>query len=202
MAWDILILFAVTETALCLTPGPAVLLVVGHATRHGWKKAVYGALGIIAGNTVYFGMSAAGVATLVSSSDSIFLTVKVLGMIYLVYEGIRMWRAAHASVGNDTMERTSRSKLFFHGLVLQWSNPKAILFFAALLPQFIDPHRSVPLQCVLLGVTSVVIEFPILVGYAWLAHQGGRAVDQNGRFRRRMAGTVLIVVGILLGTSA
>jgi homoserine/homoserine lactone efflux protein len=94
----------------------------------------------------------------------------------------------------------SHHRLFRQGLLTQLANPKAIVYFTALLPQFIDPESGLALQLVVLGATSVLIEFPILVGYGVLAHHGGHLL-RHGRAARwidRLAGTLLIGAGIRL----
>jgi homoserine/homoserine lactone efflux protein len=196
-----LLLFAGTEFVLSLTPGPAVLLVMSQGLRGGARASLLGALGIIAGNAIYFTVSALGLGALIMASAVLFYAIKWAGAAYLIYLGAKMIREslrARAQTPSETM--VSRHQWFRQGLLTQLANPKAIVFFTALLPQFIDPQSEPALQLVVLGLTSVCIEFPILVGYGVLAHQGGHLL-RHGRaapWIDRLAGTFLIGAGIKL----
>ena len=196
-----LLLFAGTEFVLSLTPGPAVLLVMSQGLRAGVKACFLGALGIIAGNAVYFTVSALGLGALIMTSAVLFYVIKWAGAAYLIYLGVRMIRESLPTQCQTPSEmEVSRHRWFRQGLLTQLANPKAIVYFTALLPQFIDPQSAPALQLVVLGVTSVFIEFPMLVGYGVLAHQGGHLL-RHGRAARWidwLAGTCLIGAGIKL----
>jgi homoserine/homoserine lactone efflux protein len=194
------LLFVLTEGALCLTPGPAVLLVLSQGLRHGARASVFANLGILTGNALYFALSATGLGAVLMASYEAFSAVRWLGAAYLIWLGVTAffgksspiaWTSAPA--GPVTGGRT-----FLNGIVLQVANPKALVFFTALLPQFIDPRGSVLTQVAILGVTSVVLEFFVLLGYGALA---GRltTIAARPRFQiaaNRVAGGLLIAAGI------
>jgi homoserine/homoserine lactone efflux protein len=196
-----LLLFAGTEFVLSLTPGPAVLLVMSQGLRAGARASFLGTLGIIAGNAVYFTVSALGLGALIMTSAVLFGAIKWAGAAYLIYLGVKLVRESRYATCQVPSEMVvSRHRLFRQGLLTQLANPKAIVYFTALLPQFIDPESGLALQLVVLGATSVLIEFPILVGYGVLAHHGGHLL-RHGRAARwidRLAGTLLIGAGIKL----
>jgi homoserine/homoserine lactone efflux protein len=146
MNWTLWWLFVPTETALCLTPGPAVLLVLATALRRGATRSIFSNLGILSANTTYFALSATSVGALLLTSYRIFFLVKWIGAGYLVYLGLKALLAKSPVLAGppDQLGRDrSAARLFLDGFLLQISNPKALVFFAALLPQFIDARGSV-----------------------------------------------------------
>ncbi len=197
-----LLLFAGTEFVLSLAPGPAVLLVMSQGIRSGAKASLLGALGIIAGNAVYFAVSALGLGALIMTSAVLFHAIKWAGAAYLIYLGANMiLQTLRTKLPAPSATVTvSRRRLFRQGLLTQLANPKAIVYFTALLPQFIDPQSHPAFQLLVLGVTSVCIEFPILAGYGMLAHQGGHLLrhGRSAKWIDRFAGACLIGTGIKL----
>lgn len=194
--------FFITATVAALVPGPAVLYVVGQAMRHGAPKAVAANLGILSGNAVWFTASAVGLATLVAFASPVFVAIKWLGAAYLAWLGFCAWRDAVR--GTSAAPRVaapvaSGKRMGRQGVLLQLANPKAILFFTALLPQFVDPAHAIAPQIFVLAVTSIVSEFVVLAGYSWLAARGGALLVARPRLARATdaaAGTCLIGAGI------
>ncbi len=146
MSLEVLLVFACTEFLLSLTPGPAVLLVISQGMRYGFTSSVRGAIGILTGNAIYFALSALGLGALLMASAAVFLVVKWMGAAYLIYVGVKMLLAkGRLDEADDTSKATSRRgmKLFSQGLMTQLSNPKALVFFTALLPQFVSSSGNV-----------------------------------------------------------
>ena len=192
-------LFAVTETVLSLTPGPAVLFVLSSALRARTGAGIASVLGILSANTVYFALSAGGLGALLMSSYRVFYLVKWVGAAYLVYLGIRtiLGPSSVLPPGEQAEAGSSAARLYRDGVVLQMSNPKAIIFFSAILPQFIDPRRAVLPQIVILGLTSVVCEFAVLCSYAWAAARASLLARQPryAKWTNRVAGILLVGAG-------
>jgi threonine/homoserine/homoserine lactone efflux protein len=193
------LLFFVTDTALCFTPGPAVLFVFAHGLRYGGRKSLWANGGILSANAFYFAVSATGLGVIISTSHNAFQVVKYAGAAYLVFTGIRMMLGKGSAFAAQAMAPPEvRGRVILgRGFVLQAANPKALIFFTALLPQFVSPSEPIALQMVILGVTSIVIEFFVLTGYGYLASQLAR-LGSSPRFSRRMnlvAGTMLTVCG-------
>lgn len=204
MTLKLLLIFAVTEFLLSMTPGPAVLLVISQGMKFGFASSIRGTLGILTGNAIYFALSAAGLGALLIASATLFEVIRWVGVAYLVYVGIRMLISkADAEIIVDRSISYRRSlRLFSQGLITQLSNPKAIVFFTALLPQFISPGNQVFQQFLVLGITSIVVEFPILLVYGLIAERGVHLIPK-GRLSAvpdRVAGAFLIGAGIGLAS--
>ena len=200
MNWTLWWLFVPIDVVLCLTPGPAVLLVLATALRRGTGAGAISTLGILSANAIYFALSATGLGAVLLASYRIFFLVKWAGAAYLIYLGVRALLQKSPATGDaDTDGGGSRSagRLFLDGLLLQLSNPKAIVFFAALLPQFIDPKIDILLQIIVLGITSIVIESVVLLCYGLVAGRA-MAVARQPRYARwtnRVSGVLLIGAG-------
>jgi homoserine/homoserine lactone efflux protein len=204
MNWTTWWIFATTELVLCLTPGPAVLFVLSSALRSGARKSIVSNLGILAANAVYFVLSATGVGALLMASYNLFFAVKWIGAAYLIFLGLRALLSKTSMLGMEEDARSDRRplRMFADGFVLQASNPKAIVFFSALVPQFIDLHSAIVPQVAILGITSVVIEFFVLLGYGVAAGQAFTLARQPryATWTNRVAGTLLIGAGAGLAT--
>src|SRR5713101_5401416 len=199
MSWKIWALFAVTETLLCLTPGPAVLLVVAQGLSRGRVAALWSSLGILAGNAFYFLISATGIGAILIASYNLFFLIKWIGAGYLVWLGVVTIFSRSSAVSSDRANAppVSSARMMLNGFILQASNPKALIFFAALLPQFIDPRASVAIQVAILAATSITIEFFVLLAYGaaagHLTHLGTR--PRFVRATNTAAGAMLIAAG-------
>ena len=198
--WTLWWLFLPVDTALCLTPGPAVLLVLSTALRRGPRASVSSILGILSANAIYFALSESGLGAVLLASYRVFFLVKWAGAAYLIYLGVRSLLSKSSSLGRSEIDaegRRSGRRLVGDGLLLQLSNPKAIVFFAALLPQFIDPNGDLVVQLFVLGCTSIVIESAVLLSYG-LAAGKALAVARQPRYARwtnRVSGLLLIGAG-------
>jgi homoserine/homoserine lactone efflux protein len=200
MTFQTWLLFCVTETVLCFIPGPAVLFVLATALRRGFPSGTVAAAGILAGNTFYFALSATGIAAVIVASHAVFNALKWAGAAYLVWLGLRMLvtRTAEHHAG-EQRPGGNAERVFTRAFIVQAANPKALVFFIALLPQFINPSGSVPWQILVLGISSVVIELLVLSLYAALASRA-RTISA-ARFSsalERVGGAILIAAGARL----
>jgi len=193
--------FALLETFLCLVPGPAVLFVVGSTLGRGPASGFSAAAGIVTGNLAYFLLSATGIGALLVASYEAFSVVRWVGAAYLIYLGLRALFAP-GEFGTVRPVRVGRSLI--GGTMTQLANPKALIFFTALLPQFIDPHRSLVVQLAILAVTSQAIESLVMTGYVTLAHGVARGIgrDRFAAVFERVAGLFLIGAALRLAFAA
>lgn len=200
MTWQIWLLFVITEAVLSLTPGPAVLYVLSQAIRRGPGKSVWASWGILSANAMYFALSATSLGAVIVASYKLFFLIKWLGAAYLVYLGLCSFfgKSSVLSLPEEKSGSRTGTRILRDGFFLQAANPKALLFFTAILPQFIDAHHKVVFQVLVLGISSIVVEFAILFIYGQLA---GRALStaRSPRFEKltnRVAGSLLIGAGV------
>jgi threonine/homoserine/homoserine lactone efflux protein len=200
MTWQIWLLFVITEAVLSLTPGPAVLYVLSQAIRRGPGKSAWASWGILSANAMYFALSATSLGAVIVASYRLFFLIKWIGAAYLVYLGLSSFfgRSSVLSLPEEKSGSRTGTRILRDGFFLQAANPKALLFFTAILPQFIDAHHNVVFQVLVLGISSIVVEFVILFIYGQLA---GRALStaRSPRFEKltnRVAGSLLICAGV------
>jgi homoserine/homoserine lactone efflux protein len=184
MTFKTWLLFLVMEMALSLSPGPAVFYVVSQGVRGAMRRTLPAAAGILSANGIYFALSATSLGAIIAASARFFTVAKWLGAAYLIYLGVKALLSANSmhsvALGGDKVEGKGDLRgVYLGALTLQMANPKALLFFLALLPQFIDPATPIVPQMLILAATSMLPEFCILAGYGWLAH---RAVHASARF--------------------
>jgi homoserine/homoserine lactone efflux protein len=200
MDWQVLLAFTLTMTVFAIAPGPAVLLTVSHGMKSGWGASLKAALGVQAGNGIYFLLSALGLGAILSTSETFFHLVKYAGAAYLVYLGLRtIWNAGSAAAPRAGFAGALRQP-FAQAVLTQLANPKSVLTFGALMPQFIDPAGDLVLQYTLFAAACFVSEVPVLAVYGWLAAQGRRAFvgPRVAVWRERLSGGALVAVGASL----
>jgi homoserine/homoserine lactone efflux protein len=188
-------LFVASEIALCISPGPAVFYVTSQALYRDFRTSVAASFGILTGNAVYFLASALGLSALILASSTVFLAVKWLGVAYLLWLGLRMLFGA-ASLRSAPDQKSATGKAYRGGIVVQLANPKNLIFFVAILPPFIDVSVSIPLQILLLGLTSLIIEITVLLIYGFIGSRAGHYA-RDSRFAiwiDRVAGAMLVSV--------
>jgi threonine/homoserine/homoserine lactone efflux protein len=171
-----LLAFATTTTLMNVTPGPAVMQVVGHSMSNGWRSAQASILGIFAANALYCALSVLGLGALILTAPSLFEVLKWCGVSYLAWLGIKALRAAirpGAPLPSPAL-RARPLALFRQSFVLQGANPKSVLYFCTLLPVFAGEAEGAPLRIAVLGLVATVMEYPVLLGYSLLAASASR----------------------------
>ncbi|PXX47258.1 LysE family translocator [Undibacterium pigrum] len=195
-------LFTATEAALSLSPGPAVMMVVAYGIARGWRTSLFVTLGILTGNAIYFAVSATGIGSLILASPQVFMAIKYLGAAYLVYLGLSAIFGKPSPLTISKLDGVALSgrKIFSSALMLQLMNPKTLLMFVAILPQFIDPREPVGVQMLILAACSIIPEFFILLGYGMLASKASHWATQEryAVITERIAGTLVAGAGIMV----
>ncbi|MBL9132507.1 MAG: LysE family transporter, partial [Verrucomicrobiaceae bacterium] len=198
-----LYLYLATWTLVALSPGPAAMCVMTQAARHGVRASVNGIAGIQAGNGVFFICIACGLASLLATATTAFLVLRVVGALYLLCLGVRVlagtFRVKPAAEAPTASAAAARG-LFMQGLLIQLTNPKALLFVSALLPQFIDAGRPLPLQITLLALITVVVDVAVMLGYALLAAKSSRKLQNSPLMTwiERAFGAAMVFFGVRL----
>jgi homoserine/homoserine lactone efflux protein len=194
--WLIYLLAAV---GLSLSPGPNGLLALTHGALHGRRKALYTVFGGALGFITVIALSMFGIGALLKASLSLLAVMKWLGGAYLVWLGIQVWRAPPIGIEPRGFPQPRAGwSLFRQGALSALTNPKGLLFFAAFLPQFIDPARSLFVQFVIMAGTFAIIEIATEVFIASMAHRISPWLRRVGRRFNQVCGGVFVAIGIAL----
>ncbi len=192
---------AITVTAI---PGPAVVLTIINSLRDGYKAAIANIFGNFIAMLILSTLSAVGLGTIILASSGLFAAIKFFGCVYLVYLGLKVWRTSH-SQENQSHEVQHNNKrefvaMFKEGFAVGISNPKAIAFFTALFPQFIDSSRAFIPQFLTLILTIEGISFFVLTGYALLSSVASPYLskEKTMAFFNKVTGTAFIGFGVSL----
>jgi threonine/homoserine/homoserine lactone efflux protein len=199
--------FALTSFILIIIPGPSVLFVITRGVVLGRRAALATVLGNCAGVYVQVAAVALGIGVVVERSALVYNAVELLGAAYLVYLGVRTFqrrRSLALALGAPVTPKSDR-RILSEGFVVGLTNPKAAVFFAAILPQFTDPSLGhVPLQMLLLGIVFVAIALVLDGIWAFVA---GTARERLAASPRRLeaiggaGGVVLVGLGVGLAVS-
>ena len=189
------------------TPGPAVLFIMTNSALHGWRKAIFAALGNIVGLFCLGIIAVTGLGAILKTSEIIFNIIRYAGAAYLIYLGLKLifHRSSEFSIMKNQLISTdvSSQKIFFRALGVALSNPKAIVFLTALFPQFININESLIPQFSMLIAILMLFSFFFLMSYALLAHRVQTWLTKPNRIKafNRTSGSIFIGFGFLLATS-
>lgn len=199
MQLDTWLIYLLASIGLSFSPGPNGLLALTHGALHGSRKTLFTIMGGALGFVAIIALSMFGIGALLASSVLWLTVLKWVGGAYLIWLGIQVWRAPPVTVtGGTAPVCASGMSLFRQGLVSAVSNPKALLFFAAFLPQFIDPHRSLLVQFMVLAGTFMATEVITEYVLASAAHRIRPWLIRMGRRFNRICGGLFVVIGAAL----
>lgn len=190
-----------TVLVLMSTPGPSHLLMAVNSAAHGLPRALFTAAGDLSANLLQMLAAGLGLAALVAGSGTALAVVKWLGVAYLVWLGVRtiIGRGGRAAAA----PRAAHGALFAQGFLTSAANPKAVVFFAALFPQFIAADAPLWPQLAILSASYVVIDACFLGAYGGAVRWAGHRFDGAGaRWLRPLSGAALIVAALLLAAKA
>ncbi|EHN69748.1 LysE family translocator [Aliivibrio fischeri] len=207
MALEIWIYYVLAVLVLTASPGPSSLLCMTKGVTHGWKHGFFTALGSLSAITIILSLSFTGLGVVIASSELVFTIIKWVGATYLVYMGIKAFlskQESYTSTAENTEIKTGFKAHFVSGFIVGASNPKAILFFTALFPQFIDPSAALVPQYLIFASTFIVLELSWLLFYAYLGSTSSRWLMVKGRAKwfNKLSGTVFVGAGALLSTAS
>ncbi|MBM3597434.1 MAG: LysE family translocator [Alphaproteobacteria bacterium] len=200
MPFDHWLAFAAASFVLVAIPGPTVTLVVSYALAHGRRTAAATVAGVALGDFTAMTASMAGLGVLLAASADLFTVLKWIGAVYLVYLGIKLWRApVTTGEGEAAAAETSSTRIFLHAFAVTALNPKGIVFFVAFLPQFLDPARPFLPQMAICMATFLVLATTNALAYGLMAAAARRAIrrPQVQRGVNRVGASFLIGAGVL-----
>lgn len=199
MAWHTWLIYFVAALGLSLSHGPNGLLALTHGALHGRRKTLFTVAGGALGFATVIALSMFGIGALLQASLVWLTVLKWVGGGYLVWLGVQVWRAPPiAALALQPQGEVNGWSLFRQGALSALTNPKGILFFAAFLPQFIDPARSLLLQYFIMAGTFVAIEFITEVLIASMAQRISGWLARVGRGFNRVCGGIFAAIGVAL----
>ncbi len=192
--------YLMTSVIVSLSPGSGAINSMTTSVNHGYRGAIAAIAGLQTGLMMLIILVGVGLGTLLSQSVLAFEILKWAGAAYLIWLGIRQWRAAGTIELSTQTATLSRKKLYQNGVLVNISNPKSIVFLAALFPQFIMPHQPQLMQYLILGVTTVAADIIVMTGYAVLARQIAVFIKSPAQTRamNKVFGSLFMLVGALL----
>lgn len=190
--------FAAASAVLLIIPGPTILLVVSYALGQGWRTALPMAVGVALGDFTAMTLSMLGIGALLAASATVFTLLKWIGAAYLIYLGIKLFRAGGTLNAEPRSDAVSAAKMLGHAWLVTALNPKSITFFVAFLPQFLDSNADFLTQMVIFEATFLALAFANAFGYALIAARARNLVRNRkaiGIFNKA-GGSLLIGAGI------
>lgn len=195
--------YVVTAIVFSLAPGSGTVNSISNGLSYGTRKSLGAIVGLQIGLACHIILVGAGIGALVAQSAMAFTVIKWVGAAYLVWLGIQKWRdkSSLATLSGD--DQRSSWALLRSAIVINLTNPKSIVFLVALFPQFINPSQPQLIQFVVLGVTTVVIDAIVMLGYTTLASQMGRFIRSDkvmGKINK-VFGSMFVGCGALLAAA-
>jgi len=198
--------FLVASCVIAVSPGSGAVLSMSHGLSYGVRRTTATIVGLQLGLAVILLVAGLGVGAVLTASATAFTVIKVVGACYLLWLGWRQWRAPVAAAANAEGAEAAREpdltapQRVLRGFLTNVTNPKGIVFMAAVLPQFIQPTRPLWLQLLVLLATTVMVDVTVMHGYAWLAArlQGVLRSVRARRAQNRVFGGVLMSMGAFL----
>ena len=205
MDWHVWLAYFLAAWLIALSPGSGAVLSMSHGLQYGVRQTTATIVGLQIGLAFILLVAGAGVGALLLASTTAFMIVKVLGAGYLMWLGVKQWRAPVDGAASDAAAPSEPAGLsvrqrVLRGALTNATNPKGIVFMVAVLPQFINPKQPLALQLAILLVTTLAVDSVVMHGYAFLASRL-RALMQSVRARRaqnRVFGGVLMGMGASL----
>jgi homoserine/homoserine lactone efflux protein len=200
---SIWITYLLATIVLSLSPGPGVFSSISSGLHHGFRLGLWNGVGMQAANLILVSIVSLGLGAILLASETLFGAVKWIGVAYLVYLGIVTWRAPPKTFHDESDDgaRTPR-EVFIRGFLVNITNPKGIIFFAAILPQFIDVDRAQATQYTILATTTFAVDLVVMMGYTALAAKVFRVMRDPSRLRwiNRTLGGAFVAAGAALAS--
>ncbi|ELB2103279.1 LysE family translocator [Vibrio parahaemolyticus] len=205
MQLDTWIYYTLAILVLTASPGPSSLLCLSKGVSSGFRLALTTALGSLSAITIILTLSFTGLGVVIASSEFVFNIIKWCGAAYLIWLGIQAFRSKQNDFAKSDSAQVSTSHVsaYTSGFIVGSSNPKAIIFFTALFPQFIDPTASLLIQYAIFAGTFVVFELSWLTFYSLLGVKTSNWLFEAGRAKlfNRLTGGVFVSAGVMLSTA-
>jgi len=195
--------FLLASIVIAVTPGPGAVISMSSGLRHGYRAALGAILGLQTAILLHLSVVAVGLGAVLAASEAAFDLVKFVGAAYLVWLGIQKWRAP-ASALADAESRPDHQSLYLQGLLVNLTNPKAIVFIGALVPQFVTPGLPQLPQYLVIALTLCLTDIVVMSVYALAASRFSGWFHDPARVRaqNRLFGGLFVSAGTLLALSS
>jgi homoserine/homoserine lactone efflux protein len=201
MSIELYAAYLIACLVIVLVPGPTMTLIIANGMRHGARAGLLNVAGTQLGLAVMIAVAGIGLTSAIESMGHWFEWVRLAGAAYLIWMGVQMFRSS----GKDETSGAPllpRGGFFLQGFLVVMSNPKALIFFGAFFPQFIDPQGDYPLQIAVMGITAMIFAAAMDGSYALLAGRAGRMLSaRRVRLMSRISGSFLVGGGLWLAFS-
>jgi threonine/homoserine/homoserine lactone efflux protein len=193
--------FVAATTVLMLIPGPNVALIVSNSVAYGSRYGLVTVGGTTSAMIVQLAIAAFGMTEVLGKLGRWFEWLRWIGVAYLVYLGLRHWRAPVTDLTSTAAQPKSAGAIYTRALLVSLTNPKLLLFYGAFFPQFVRVDRPVGAQIIVLSATFIAVSIALDGSWALLAARARRALASHGRLRNRITGGLLIAAGTALGVA-
>jgi homoserine/homoserine lactone efflux protein len=202
MALDTWLAFFLASWIISLSPGAGAIASMSSGLQYGFLRGYWNAIGLQIGLAMQIAVVAGGLGAILAASSTAFYAIKWFGVAYLVYLAIKQWRALPMDMTDDAAVRPvgKPMAMVFRGFLVNASNPKALVFMLAVLPQFVNPQEPLLIQYLILGATMISVDMIVMAGYTGLASKVLRLLrtpKQQKRMNRTFAGLFVGAAGFL-----
>jgi threonine/homoserine/homoserine lactone efflux protein len=196
ISFELYLAFIAATTVLMLIPGPNVALIVANSVAYGTRFGLLTVVGTASAMVPQLALTALGMAAMLGALGAVFEWLRWAGVAYLLYLGIRQWRAEPVDLTRTTPRKRTPREIFLRALLVSLTNPKTLFFYGAFFPQFISPKHDIAPQVATLSVTFVALALLLDSGWAVLAGRARTLLAGHARARNRIAGGFLIGAGV------
>lgn len=202
MSLSLWLTYLIATIVLSVTPGPGVFSSLSSGLNHGFRMGVWNGVGMQAANFVLICIVSVGLGAMLLASEGLFTLVKWIGVAYLVYLGIVTWRSPAQAFRQEKDDAHTAKDVFLKGFLVNITNPKGIIFYVAILPQFIDVQRPQAVQYAILAATTLLVDLVVMSGYTALAAKVLRVMRDPSRLRwvNRTLGGAFVAAGVALAS--
>ena len=202
MALDTWLAFFLASWIISLSPGAGAIASMSSGLQYGFVRGYWNAIGLQLGLAMQIAVVAGGLGAVLAASSTAFYAIKWFGVAYLVYLAVKQWRALPMDLTDDAAVRPvgKPMAMVFRGFLVNASNPKALVFMLAVLPQFVNPQAPLLIQYLILGATMISVDMIVMAGYTGLASKVLRLLrtpKQQKRMNRTFAGLFVGAAGFL-----
>ncbi|CRM34045.1 MULTISPECIES: LysE family transporter [Pseudomonas] len=202
MALDTWLAFFLASWIISLSPGAGAIASMSSGLQYGFVRGYWNAIGLQLGLAMQIAVVAGGLGAILAASSTAFYAIKWFGVAYLIYLAIKQWRALPMDMTDDAAIRPigKPMAMMFRGFLVNASNPKALVFMLAVLPQFVNPQAPLAIQYLIIGATMISVDMIVMAGYTGLASKVLRLLrspKQQKRVNRTFAGLFVGAAGFL-----